>query len=89
MSYLSFDELEISEFSTKSVESVSNPMSEQVIIPSRNVRFRERIEDSVQFEKDSPPIACSSLDVKFQVPCDTITTSSNCYQTSRVFTLIR
>lgn len=88
MSYLSFDELEISEFTMNSMRTL-NPISEQVIIPSRTVRFRERIEDSIQFEKDSPPIACSSLDVKFQVPCDTITTSSNCYQTSRVFTLIR
>ena len=89
MSYLSFDELEISEFSMNSIKNTYNPISEQVIIPSRTVRFRERIEDSIQFEKDSPPIACSSLDVKFQVPCDTITTSSNCYQTSRVFTLMR
>jgi len=88
MSYLSFDELETSYFTVLNPVSKTS-LSDEIIIPSRSVRFREKIEDSIQFEKDSPPTACSSPDVKFQVPCDTITTSSGCYQSSRVFTLIR
>jgi hypothetical protein len=88
MSYVSFDELEQQMVSVVPV-FFSNPIKDEAVIPSRSVRFREKLEDSIQFEKDSPPTACSDPDVKFQVPCDTVTSSSGCYQTNRVFTLVR
>lgn len=88
MSYLSYEELETNTIIVQR-EWESKPLQEEAIIPNRSVRFRDNITDVVTFEKDSPPTACSEPDTKFQVPCDTVSSSSSCVQTSRVFTLIR
>jgi hypothetical protein len=88
MSYLSYEELETNTIIVQR-EWESKPLQEEVVIPNRSVRFRDNILDVITFEKDSPPTACSEPDTKFQVPCDTISGSSSCIQTSRVFTLIR
>ena len=88
MSYVSFDELE-SQLMVRPVMWVGTPLQEEVVIPDRSVRFKEQINETMLFEKDSPPSACSEFDVKFQAPCDTVSSSSTCLQTNRVFTLVR
>ena len=88
MSYLSYEELETNTIIVQR-EWESKPLQEEVVIPIRAVRFRDNITDVITFEKDSPPTACSEPDTKFQVPCDTVPSSSSCFQTARVFTLIR
>lgn len=57
-------------------------------IPERTVRNRTELEDTIRFQpkiKEAEP----PFDVKFQIPCDTITSSSSCYQENKQLFLVR
>ena len=56
-------------------------------IPDRTVRLR-RLEDTIRFQsKVTEPEL--EFDVSFQIPCDTITSSSSCYQDNKQLFLVR
>lgn len=58
------------------------------IIPDRSVTIRDNMEDTIRFYKkvnEPDPI----FDVKFQIPCDTILSSSSCYQDNKMLFLVR
>jgi hypothetical protein len=87
MSYISFSELEESSSMTQRFWK-GDPLQDQVKIPSRSVRFREPITDTVRFNKEEPSTEIESI-VKFQVPCDTIRPSSDDFQQTHKLYLVR
>jgi hypothetical protein len=90
MSYILFSELEESHITLPKLWNGSTSISELIPnIPERNVRFSEPIQHTVRFLKDSPPIACNEFNPKFQIPCDTIGSSSSCFQSNQQIMLMR
>jgi hypothetical protein len=68
--------------------AIQQPLSENLIISNRSVRFRD-VNDTVLFFKDSAPTELELPQHKIQVPCDTITTSDACYQKNQSFIIYR
>jgi len=82
MSYTTFDEMQEHPMTLKRMWFSNG------IIPSRTVELRSNTEDTIRFQpgvKDEEP----PFDVKFQIPCDTVTSSSSCYQESKKLFLVR
>ena len=86
MSYFSLDELSQTILSLHN--ATQEPLSEKAVIPNRSVRFRET-NDTVTFFKESPPNEIEMPQHKFQIPCDTITTTDSCYLKTQTFSLYR
>ena len=82
MSYTTFDELE------ESPMTLIRTWFPNGHIPERSVMRRNDMEDTIRFQKkyeEEEPV----FDVKFQIPCDTITSSSACYQQTKRLYLVR
>ena len=86
--YYSLDEL--SQQMISLTHSVQQQLQENSIVGNRSVRFRDQ-NDTVLFFKDSTPSEINEIlpNHKIQVPCDTITTTDSCYQSSQQFLLYR
>lgn len=86
MSYFSLDELSQTILSLHN--ATQEPLSENAIIRNRSVRFRDT-NDTVTFFKESPPNEIEIPQHKFQIPCDTITTTDSCYLKTQAISLYR
>lgn len=85
--YLSLDEMsQQNETVSYQYNTFREPMKTETTIPSRNVRFQDENE-TVVFFKESPPNELPQH--KFQVPCDTVTTSSSCTQQHQILNMYR
>lgn len=83
MSYFSLDELSQLQQNITLRHAVQQPLSDTPVISNRSVRFRDT-NDTVTFFKESPPSEIELPQHKFQIPCDTITSTDAYYQKTQV-----
>jgi hypothetical protein len=88
MSYFSFDELSQNQHTISLHYAVQQPLTENPVVANRSVRFRDT-NDTVTFFKESPPNEIELPQHKFQIPCDTITSTDACYQKTQMISMYR